>query len=97
MSLDLFRSINGNPSKPAEPTPDDLARDMALDAIERIKERRKAAQEREINCEESLEWLQEDADAYATLEALLKGRHRKVVLHELLTAFPELVAKMKVN
>lgn len=97
MSIHLFKSINGHASKEPEATPDDMARELALEMIDRIKERRTEARLREVNCEESTEWLQADADAYATLETLLKGRHRKVVLFELFKAFPELVTKMKVN
>lgn len=102
MSVHLFKSMNGAKVDFEEPTPDDLARDLALDMIERIKERRADAKAKEINCEESVEWLKQDEEAYATLEALIgtpdkPGRHRRVVLFELFKAFPELVAKMKVN
>lgn len=92
----LFKSINGK-KQTFEPTPDDLAADLALEMIDRIKERRRLAREKEANCEESEPWLQADQEAYATLETLLKGRHRAVVVRLLLEHFPELVSEMKVH
>lgn len=97
MSIHLFKSINGQiPS--AASTAEDLASDLALEMIDRIKDRRAKAKAKELACEESEPWdPQSDKEAYDTLEALLKGRHRAVVVKLLLTHFPELVTQMKVN
>lgn len=103
MSIHLFKSINGRAHPSQQPaTPDDLAADLALDMIERIKARRLLAQQQEANCEASVPWSELDAEAYQTLEALIgtpsqPGRHRKTVLRLLFEHFPELIAKMKVN
>ena len=75
-------------------TADEAAMQMATEAIEAIKERRQLANEREIACEPSLEWSPEDQEQRDVLEALLKGRHRPVVLPLILEAFPELLAKL---
>jgi hypothetical protein len=96
VSIHLFKSINGN-TPDAAPTAEDLASDLALEMIDRIKERRAIAKAKELACEESEPWQTADKEAYETLEALLKGRHRAIVVKLLLTHFPELVTQMKVN
>lgn len=97
MSLRLFKSLVNGTKHPFEPTADDLASDLALEMIDRIKDRRAAAQAKELACEESEPWMDADKEAYDTLETLMKGRHRAVVVKLLFEHFPELVAKMKVN
>lgn len=92
-----FRLLTNGQTHSFEPTADDLASELALEMIERIKDRRVEAQQAEQQCDESVPWLQADQEAYDTLETLMKGRHRKVVVNLILTHFPELVAKMKVN
>lgn len=96
MSAHLFKSMNGT-KQSFEPTPEDMARDLALELILGIKERRQAAREAELRCEPSLQQTEEDKQRYDALEALLKGRHRQAVLALLLTHFPEWIAEMKVN
>lgn len=97
MSLRLFKSFVNGQTRRFEPTADDLASELALEMIDRIKERRAAAHAKELACEPSEPWLDADKEAYDTLETLMKGRHRAAVVKLLFEHFPELVAQMKVN
>ena len=92
--MSLFTSFNKpKPEKPVPGTAADMAYNMALDAIEGIKARRKAAYDAENNLQPSIETTAEDKERYEVLEALMKGRHRHIVVPLILEAFPELVTK----
>ena len=85
----VFRTIT-NPA-PAQNS-SEMATDLALEMIEGHKQRRLDAQQAEAECLPSLEWTPVDQERIDTLEALLKGRHRSVVLPLILEHFPEMIA-----
>lgn len=76
---------------PAPVSSSSLAADLARDMVDVIKEARAEAKRREEACEASLPTLPEHTEAYRTLEALLQGRHRVVVLEVLFHELPELL------
>lgn len=98
-----FKSMNGHAVDFDEPqTAEEMASELALEMIDRIKARRKLATEKELACEESEPWQPRDAEAWQVLETLIgkpsaPGRHRQTVLRLLFEHFPELVTQMKVN
>lgn len=96
--MSVFTSFNKpRPEKSVRGTADDMAYNMALDAIAHIKARRVEAVKAEQATEPSLPTTAEDKEQYEILDALMKGRHRHVVLPLILEAFPELVTPETVN
>lgn len=94
--MSVFKSFSNVPivdNRP--PTADEMAADLAMETIEGILNQREEAKQRELDCEPPLEATEEDKQRYETLEALLKGRHRAVVLPLVLEAFPELITPAK--
>jgi hypothetical protein len=92
--MSVFRSLT-NPS-PAQlvnqrQTAEEMASDLAVDTCLRYKEMRAEALQAEANAELPAAWSPEAKECMDTLEALLKGRHRWVVLPIVLEHFPELV------
>lgn len=93
MSGKPFRSFsNAVPIVGKMPSPAEMAADLARDMIDVIKEARAEAKAREMACEPSLPTSAAHLEAYRTLEALLKGRHRGVVLPILFDELPEMIA-----
>lgn len=73
------------------PSPAELAADLAREMAEVIQLARLEATRRELACEPPLPTTEDHKQAYAALEALVKGRHRAVVLPILFEEFPELL------
>lgn len=96
MGGSLFRSFGNVPIVDnAPPTAEEMAQDLAIETIEGILNQREEAKRRERECEPPLEATEEDKQRYETIEALLKGRHRAMVLPLVLEAFPELITPAK--
>ena len=76
--------------QPAQNSPE-MALALAREHIEAIKERKAEAEAAERACEPMVETTPQDQEHYDVLEALLKGRHRPVILPLLLESFPELI------
>jgi hypothetical protein len=96
--VSLFKSFQNVPildDRP--PTQEEMAADLAMETIEHILNRREEAKQREIDCEPPLEATEEDQQAYATLDALMQGRHRHIVAPLILEAFPELITPAKLG
>lgn len=70
---------------------DDMAAELARETCESYKELRDAARQAEEQAEPPHHWNDAAAECMQTLEALLKGRHRRVVLPIILEFFPELM------
>lgn len=96
--MSIFKSFQNVPiidTRP--PTADEMAADLAMETIEQILNRREEAKQRELDCEPPLEATEADKQCYETLDALMKGRHRAVVLPLVLEAFPELITPAKLG
>ncbi len=89
----LFKSFDDAliPIVGQQPTKQEMAADLALEMCERIKELRAEAMRREEACEPPMEATPEQAECYATLDALMKGPHAWVVKPVVLEQCPELV------
>lgn len=85
-----FRSF-GNAHIIKPPTADEMAADLATETCQRIKELRAEALAREQACEPPLPATDESRGLQATLDALMKGRHRWIAVPIILEHFPELV------
>ncbi len=92
MSVHAFRSFSNIPII-REPSPSERAADLALEVIERYKDLRDEAKQRELACEPPLEWSGAAQECVDTLEALMKGVHRHVVLQVMFEHLPEMVIK----
>jgi len=81
------------PERP--PTKDEMAAELAEDTCLRIKEFRAEALRREQECEPPMETTPEHTECYETLDALMKGQHRWVVVPVILEHFPEFIEMAK--
>ncbi len=90
MSARLFKSIPDG----VRATESDMAYNLAMEMIEGIKARRLEAKQAELACEESTPWTPADQERIDTLEALLKGKHRPIVVACILEHFPEMLANL---
>lgn len=96
--MSIFRSFSNVPlvNQPeAPPTKDEMAADLALEMCERIKAWRVDALAREQAAEPPLMTTPQMQEAYDTLDALMKGQHRWVVVPVILEHFPELITPAK--
>ena len=84
-----FRTPIVGQEKP--PTADEMAADLAEETCLRLKELKAEALAREQACEPPMLDTEERAECYKTLESLMKGRHRWIVLPILFEQFPEMV------
>lgn len=89
--MSLYRSFRaplvGRPAQNSS----EMAIALAHEHIAAIKERKAEAEAAERACEPMIETTSQDQEHYDVLEALLKGRHRPVILPLLLESFPELI------
>ncbi len=88
-----FRSFQNVPvlNQPeAQPSAEQMAADLAEEACLKLKELRARALEAEANADEPMVESAEQIECYATLDALMKGRHKWVVTPIVLEHFPEL-------
>lgn len=87
-----FRNVPiiGEADKPKPMTKEEMAADLAEECVLELKEMRAAALKAEANCEPSLPPSPRQRELYTTLEALLKGPHRWVVVPVILEHLPEL-------
>lgn len=92
MSRD-FRSFGAVPIVGKRPSRDEMAAELATETCENYKELRAAAKAAEESCEPSHVWNDQAAECMATLDALMKGQHRWIVVPIILEHFPELLGK----
>lgn len=92
-----FRSFNNLPIVGQAPSAAEMAADLCREMAEVIQAARLEATRRELACEPPLPTTAEHRGAYAALEALVKGRHRAVVLPILFEEFPELLTPATVT
>lgn len=76
---------------PAPRTADQMAADLAAETCRRLQALRAEALAAEQRADEPMRESAEQAECYTTLDALLRGRHRRVVVPVLLEHFPELL------
>ena len=89
--MSLYRSFRAPlVGRPAQNSPE-MAVTLAREHIAAIKARKVEAEAAERACEPMVEATPQDQEHYDVLEALLKGRHRPVILPLLLESFPELI------
>lgn len=96
--MSVFRSFQNVPilNQPAKPaTREEMAADLAAETCERYKVLRQQALDAEANAEPSLQWNDEAKECIETIEALMKGPHRWVVVPVILEHLPELVTQPK--
>ena len=85
--MSIFRSfVNDEPVVTAS----QMAEDLARETCETLVRLRAEAVAREQAAEPPMLATDEQAECYRTLEALLKGRHRRVVLPVMLSLLPDL-------
>lgn len=88
--MSLFRSFSNVPIiKP--PTREEMAADLATETCERYKALREDAKAAEANCEPSKVWTAQAAECIQTIDALMRGQHRWIVVPIILEHLPELV------
>lgn len=74
----------------AQPSAEQMAADLAEETCLRLKELKAAALEAEQNADTPLMESPEQLECYKTLDALMQGRHKWVVVPIVLEHFPEL-------
>lgn len=85
-----FRSFSNVPIVNATPTKQEMAADLAEETCLRLKELKAAAKAAEESADAPLMESADQKECYTTLEALMKGPHRWVVVPVILEHFPEL-------
>lgn len=73
------------------PSAEQMAADLAEETCLRLKELKAAALEAEQNADEPLVESAEQIECYKTLDALMQGRHKWIVVPVVLEHFPELI------
>lgn len=92
--MSIFRSFSNVPilNQPeAPPTPEEMAADLAEETCLRFKALQAEVRALEEACEYSPDRTPEAQECMNTLEALMKGRHRWVVVPVVLEHLPELI------
>lgn len=72
-------------------TADEMAVELVTDACERYAVLRAEATQREKDAEPPAEWTVEAQECMTTIDALLRGRHRRAVLPIVIRFFPEIL------